>query len=97
MIRYFDSSALAKRYVRAEGTTEVQKTNVVEIVPIIVERVHELLGRHALRAADSLQLAAALYLAERVGRPAEFVVYDERLAEAARAEHLRAAMSVTAE
>ncbi len=137
MIRYFDSSALAKRYVRAEGTTEVnrwlreghpatsrlteaelssafarrvrdgtmtvrarsaaldrmrldfQKVHVVEMVPVVVEQVHELLARHPLRAADSLQLAAALFLMRRVGRPTEFVVYDERLAEAARAERLR--------
>ncbi len=137
MIRYFDSSALAKRYVRAEGTTEVnrwlreahpatcrlteaelssafarrvrdgtmsararaaaldrmsvdfKKIHVVELVPALVSRVHELLARHPLRAADSLQLAAALLLANRIGSPIEFVVYDERLAKAARAEHLR--------
>ncbi len=137
MIRYFDSSALAKRYVRAEGTTEVnrwlrearpatcrlteaelssafarrvrdgamsvraraaalermrvdlQKIHVVEMVPMVVESVHELLARYPLRAADSLQLAAALFLANRVGRPMDFVAYDERLAKAARAEHLR--------
>jgi uncharacterized protein len=137
VIRYFDSSALAKRYVRAEGTTEVNRwlrearsatcrlteaelssafarrvrdgtmsaqarttavarmradldrIHVVEIVSVVVERVHDLLARHPLRAADSLQLAAALFLADRTGRPTEFVVYDERLADAARAEHLR--------
>jgi predicted nucleic acid-binding protein len=137
VIRYFDASALAKRYVRAEGTTDVnrwlregraatcrlteaelssafarrvrdgtmssraraaalermrddlRKIHVVEIVPVVVEQVHDLLARHPLRAADSVHLAAALFLAGRVGRPTEFVVYDERLAEAARAERLR--------
>ena len=49
--------------------------------------VHDLLDRHPLRAADSLQLAAALFLASRIGT-VEFVVYDERLAAAARAERL---------
>ena len=137
MIRFFDASALAKRYIRAEGTSEVnrwlresrpavcrlteaeissacarrvreasmsargrdavlqrlrddlRKIHVVEIVPAVVERVHDLLGKHSLRAADSLQLAAALCLTSAIGRPTEFVVYDQRLAEAARAEHLR--------
>ncbi len=135
-MRYFDASALAKRYVRAEGTSEVnrwlresrsatcrlteaelssafarrvregtmsvraraaaldrlradlRKIHVVEMVPVVVERVHDLLGRHPLRASDALHLAAALCLAGAIGRPTSFVVYDERLAEAARAEHL---------
>jgi predicted nucleic acid-binding protein len=137
VIRYFDASALAKRYVRAEGTTDVnrwlrdarpatcrlteaelssafsrrvrdgtmseaaraaaldrvradlRRIHVIELVPAVVELVHDLLGRHPLRAADSLHLAAALFLRDRVGRDMDFVVYDERLATAARAERLR--------
>ncbi len=136
-MRFFDSSALAKRYIRAEGTSDVnrwlresraatcrlteaelssafarrvrdgtmsaaarvaalgrvhddlRKIHVVELVPVVVTRVHDLLARYALRAADSLQLAAALCLADGLGRAIEFVVYDERLAHAARAEQLR--------
>ena len=41
---------------------------------------------HALRAADSLQLAAALVAAEFDSRGFGFVVLDERLAFAARKE-----------
>jgi uncharacterized protein len=137
VIRYFDSSALAKRYVRTEGSTEVgrwlrearpatcrlaeaeissafarrvregtmseaarssaltrlradlARIEVVELVPTVVESVHDLLGRHPLRAADALHLAAALFLREHVGRELDFVVYDDRLAHAARAERLR--------
>jgi predicted nucleic acid-binding protein len=136
-MRFFDSSALAKRYIRAEGTSDVnrwlrdsrsatcrlteaelssafarrvregtmstaarvaalgrlhddlRRIHVVELAPVVVTRVHALLTRYALRAADSLQLAAALCLAEGLGRPIDFVVYDERLADAARAEQLR--------
>lgn len=136
-MRFFDASALAKRYIRAEGTNDVnrwlresrpaacrlteaelssafarrvregtmstaarvaalgrvhddlRRIHVVELVSVVVTRVHDLLARYPLRAADSLQLAAALCLAEGVGRPIEFVVYDERLADAARAEQLR--------
>ena len=135
MIRYFDASALAKRYVRSEGTTEVnrwlrtapaatcrlteveiasalarrmregtlsanarekaltvfrmdlRRMNVVELVPAVIDGVHALFDRHALRAGDALHLAAALFLRSRLGRT-EFVVYDARLAAAARAEKL---------
>jgi hypothetical protein len=41
-----------------------------------------------LRAADSLQLAAALELRERTGEEIHFVAFDDRLNEAARSEHL---------
>jgi hypothetical protein len=41
---------------------------------------------HALRAADSLQLAAALVAAEHDPRSLRFVALDHRLAEAARRE-----------
>jgi len=136
-MRFFDASALAKRYIRAEGTSDVNrwlresrpatcrlteaelssafarrvregtmsaaarvaalgrmhddlsKIQVVELVSVVVSRVHDLLARYPLRAADSLQLAAALSLGHGLGRPIEFVVYDERLADAARAEQLR--------
>lgn len=67
---------------------DLKKLHVVELVPVVVERIHALLARYPLRAADALQLAAALSLAERVGGKTEFVVYDGRLAEAARAEGL---------
>lgn len=135
MIRYFDASALAKRYVRAEGTsdvnrwlrgapaatcrlteveiasalarrmrggtlsanargkalavfrTDLHRMNVVELVPAVIEGVHALFDRHALRAGDALHLSAALFLRSRLGRT-EFVVYDEKLAAAARAEKL---------
>jgi predicted nucleic acid-binding protein len=52
-------------------------------------RVHDLLARHPLRAADAIQLASALMLSTRSGRAVDFVVYDHRLADAAAAEGLR--------
>ncbi len=81
--------------VRARGAAlermrvDLEKLDVVELVPVVVMGVHDLLARHPLRAADALQLAAALYLFGRVGRAMEFIVYDERLAAAARRENLR--------
>jgi len=45
-----------------------------------------LLRTHALRAADSLQLAAALVAAEQEPEALDFVCLDDRLASAARRE-----------
>lgn len=59
-----------------------------EILPSdAVRRTAErLLRSHPLRAADSLQLAAALIAAEQDPAALEFVCLDERLAAAARRE-----------
>jgi predicted nucleic acid-binding protein len=48
-----------------------------------------LLRAHPLRAADALQLAAAIRLSEKIGAPVEIVCFDSRLADAVRAERLR--------
>jgi uncharacterized protein len=61
------------------------------------ERAQRLLDLHALRAADALQLAAAIVSAE--GRPTTlpFVTLDGRLAEAARKEGFRVLPPLTGE
>ena len=134
MIRFFDASALVKRYVREPETpvvrrlladrraavsrlseaevssalarrkregdldagdhaaalsalrADLERLDVVELVPEVVARVHELLARHALRAGDALQLAAAIALRVEPESPAEFVCWDDRLRAAASAE-----------
>ena len=136
MIRYADSSALAKRYIEEpasplvgrllaeaplatsrlseaevasaivrrwrEGSfsMEVRERafaalhldlavlNVVELLPAVSSLAVRLLRRHVLRAADSLQLASAIYLQEKAGASVEFMTFDRRLAEAALAEGL---------
>ncbi|HXQ30832.1 MAG TPA: type II toxin-antitoxin system VapC family toxin [Steroidobacteraceae bacterium] len=59
-----------------------------EVVPSDAVRrlAQRLLRVHPLRAADSLQLAAALIAAEHEPSSLEFVCLDERLSEAARRE-----------
>jgi predicted nucleic acid-binding protein len=59
-----------------------------EIVPSDAVRhtAERLLRTHALRAADSLQLAAALVAADHDARTLALVCLDERLAAAARRE-----------
>jgi predicted nucleic acid-binding protein len=51
-----------------------------------------LVTRRALRAGDAVQLASALYLQTRTGGKIQFVAYDMRLIEAARAEGLKTVM-----
>lgn len=59
-----------------------------EVGPSLEVREHavRLLGLHPLRAADALQLAAALVWANRRPAGQPFVCLDARLREAARAE-----------
>ncbi len=135
-MRYFDASALVKRYVRERGTAKVRRLLgsdvpvtsrlsaveiawararraregafsgasrdralaafdadltgmlVVELTPGVVARAQTLLRRHALRAGDAIQLASCLYIREELGDDTSFVAFDDRLADAARAEGL---------
>lgn len=137
MIRYFDTSALVKRYVREPETpaigrllrgsttvtsrlTEAEiasalarrrredqltqrahdgalamlredmaRFHVIELTPAVVAGVHRLFALHPLRAGDALQLVAAMKLRDTIGSEIEFVCFDARLNEAARAEGLR--------
>jgi predicted nucleic acid-binding protein len=59
-----------------------------EVQPVMAVRgiARRLLRVHALRAADALQLAAAVILAEGVPASLDIVTLDERLAAAARRE-----------
>lgn len=61
---------------------------VVEVVPMVIERSLVLLSRHALRAADAIQLASCLLLQEKLRVPVGFVAFDARLRDAAEAEGL---------
>lgn len=68
---------------------DVRKWQVVELTPDVVSIATRLLGQHPLRASDAIQLASALVLQHELGLPLDaFVVYDRRLADAARREHL---------
>ena len=62
--------------------------NWIEVPPEdqIRSRARRLLRVHPLRAADGLQLAAALFAVHELSNAIEFVCNDRRLAEAARLE-----------
>lgn len=60
-----------------DKSTEVQPSNMVR------QRAERLLMVHSLKAADSLQLAAALTWAEEVPKGLHLVCLDQNLREAA--------------
>jgi predicted nucleic acid-binding protein len=64
---------------------------VVEVTPALVATSVALLQRHALRAADAIQLAACCELRERLKQAVRFVAFDRRLLAAARGEGLKTA------
>jgi len=73
-------SALAGLDELAAGWIEIQAT------PMLQDRALRLLRLHALRAADALQLAAALMACNESPRGFPFLSADSRLAAAARTE-----------
>jgi len=133
-MRYYDASALVKKYVREAGSVKVRRSLasdvpatsrlsgveiasglmrrsregafsrtqcrrafaalesdmsamlIVELTPTIVSRAQTLLERHALRAGDAIQLASCLWLRQELNEDAHFVVFDDRIAAAVRAE-----------
>ena len=61
---------------------------VVELVPDVVNLARVLLGRHSLRAADAIQLASCLYIRRDLSDAVPFVVFDDRLVDAALDENI---------
>ncbi len=68
--------------------TNLADYRVVPVSRVVVRRACGLLAAHRLRAADAIQLASCLWLREQLGDLDDMVVYDDRLAVAARAEGL---------
>lgn len=81
VLTHRDASAARARLLMArDAWTEIQPSEQVR------EQAGRLLLRHPLRAADSLQLAAALVWTSAHPRGHRFVCFDQRLVTAARAE-----------
>ena len=76
--------------VRAEAQRQmdaaIANAVVVADVSAVVRRARRLLATHMLRAADAMQLAAALLACEDDPTRLELVTLDDRLAEAATRE-----------
>jgi hypothetical protein len=69
-------------------SADLSALHIVELLPEVTAQARALLQRHALRAADAIQLASCLYLVEQLGESVPFVAFDARLRAAARAEQL---------
>lgn len=92
------ASALARReregaltraeVIRAEQRLRHLAGSWLEVLPTdsVRSTAHRLLRVHPLRAADALQLAAAVVAAEHEPASLEMLVLDDRLAEAAERE-----------
>ena len=77
------TDAVARLDLLSESWNEVQPVAAVRVA------ARRLLRVHSLRAADALQLGAAVVAAEGVPASLDVVTLDERLAEAARREGFR--------
>lgn len=66
-----------------------KQLRIVDMVGAVKLRAKRLLATHALRAADALQLGAALVVCDDDPEGLELVTLDERLAEAAHRERFR--------
>lgn len=75
-----DAAATARQRLRADWP----RYAVVEVTQPIVERAGEYADTFALRAYDSVQLAAASALQEAEGDAIVFACFDKRLTQAAR-------------
>jgi hypothetical protein len=90
-------SALARRERQGGDASDVERARTtlrilserweeVTSVESVRTRAIRLLGTHGLRAADALQLAAALVFCDEQTESLPFVCLDDRLSEAARKE-----------
>lgn len=81
----------AYRLIPAEELLQLHAKSWTEVLPTEALRAmaERLLRVHPLRAADALQLAAALAWADHAPLGFEFVCPDQRLREAARSEGFR--------
>ena len=86
--RSAEIAAESARLALDRGRRLAGRWTEIAALDLVRARAEHLLAVHPLRAADALQLAAALLLADGDPASVPFVVLDERLARAAAAEGL---------
>lgn len=79
-----DYSARVRDVCLAMLDRDLDSFQIVELAPAVTARAKLLLNAYGLRASDAVQLASWVHLQEALGRDVPFVVFDERLAAAAR-------------
>jgi predicted nucleic acid-binding protein len=75
--------------IKAQLHRDMQRFMIVEVSGAPVEGIEALIDRHALRGADSIHLATALWLKKVTKTPVVFVAGDHELLTAAHAERLK--------
>jgi uncharacterized protein len=87
--RQGELSAPQRRQAHARLRQLAEIWDEITSVEVVRRRAVGILARHELRAADAVQLGAALAIADEMGEPVAFVCLDPRLADAADREGLR--------
>ena len=75
--------------IRGQLSRDMQRFMIVDVCGAPVEGIEALIGRHALRGADSIHLSTALWLRKATKSPVVFVASDNELLTAARSERLK--------
>ena len=75
--------------IRNQLHLDLQRFMIVEVSGAPVGGIEALIDRHALRGADSIHLATALWLKKATKTPVVFVASDHELLAAAYAERLK--------
>lgn len=75
--------------IRNQLHRDLQRFMIVEASGAPVDGIEALIARHALRGADSIHLATALWLKKATKTPVVFVAADHELLTAAHAEQLK--------
>jgi predicted nucleic acid-binding protein len=75
--------------IRSQLHRDMQRFMIVEVSGAPVADIEALIARHALRGADSIHLATALWLKKATKSPVVFVASDHELLAAAHAERLK--------
>lgn len=84
-----DLSPRALQRVLTALEADARRYTLLELTESVVTGAQDLSVSRALRANDAIQLASAVALRARLGRPVDFVCYDAHLSAAARGEGLR--------
>jgi predicted nucleic acid-binding protein len=75
--------------IRSQFNQDMQRFMIVKISGAPVDGIEKLIARRALRGADSIHLAAALWLGKATKSPVVFVASDNELLNAARSERIK--------
>ncbi len=83
-----DLSSAERDRIADDLDRDVEAMYIVEVVGEVISTASRLLRRHPLRAADTLQLASASVVQQKLDGSIQFISFDRRLNQAASREGL---------